>query len=476
MNLKFTLLILTVINSFKTCHSFTSPIRKVLQNQHIKQSYLSSTTTQEDEIIQFMTDTHNQEFKYGTETFGSSNKFKSTDEPISNPWIWSEGDFLLHDIGQGNAGPSEPYIGHHVYQTIHPMLTSNECDEIIAIGKEAIQDGFRDDSISETTMTNSKLGEARLGKLSQTGMSFLQSLLQQKFYPCITQLFGLNDVVLYDGLILSHIGPSRNQPLHRDASLVTLNIALSDPMEFTGGGTFIDGMNTTVPIIMQKGHALCHASGIMHAGIGVQSGQRWVLVLFFLCRDKPELARRCHARGLDLIDAGDLDSAETIFRVGLQVSPKDHLLLMGLGQIASMKGKEDESFHYLNMVTRYYPLAHKANIAMGQMLLRKKRPRAALRKFLKVERNIGVLEGTSFLALKAQMWDIHVSIARCTLLCAEWDAAHHDSKGRTWTRKYLPHAKVSLLNAIQFSPDDERLQGLLKRCIELENESCTVLE
>lgn len=466
--------ILSLLHMFQTCHGFTLPIllRKRLLVAAQCQSISAATKyTQEDEIIRLMTDTHQQEYNNGVQTFGAS------DNISTSSLTYSKHDFMIHDIGQGNAGPSESFIGHYVYQSRKPILTSEECENIIQIGKEAIQDGFQKESMdAKSTMSNSKLGEARLGKLTPTGMTYIQSLLELKFYPCMTQLFGLDLMVLYDGLILSHIGPSRNQPLHRDASLVTLNIALSDPSEFTGGGTYIDGMNTTVPIMIQKGHALCHASGIMHAGVGVQSGQRWVLVLFFLCRDQPELARRCHAKGLDLMDSGDLDSAEVVFRVGLQVAPTDHLLLMGLGQIASMKGKEEESFRYLDLVARSYPLAHKAHIAMGQMLLRAKRPRAALRRFLQVKRNIGHLEDGSFLELKAQMWDIHVSIARCTLLCAEWDAAYHDPKERYWTRTYIPNAKLALMDAIQFSPNDERLQSLLNRIVELEKESCVEME
>jgi tetratricopeptide (TPR) repeat protein len=457
---------------FQTCHGFTLPILHKRPLLLKYQSISFAKNTQQDEIIQLMTDTHQQDYTNGEQTFGAS------DNISTSSLIYSKHDFIIHDIGQGNAGPSESFIGGpYVYQSIKPILTSKECEDIIQMGKEAIQEGFQNESMdSNSTMSNSKLGEARLGKLTPTGMTYIQSLLELKFYPCMTQLFGLDPMVLYDGLILSHIGPSRNQPLHRDASLVTMNIALSDPSEFTGGGTYIDGMNTTLPIMIQKGHALCHASGIMHAGVGVQSGQRWVLVLFFLCRDQPELARRCHAKGLDLMDSGDLDSAEVVFRVGLQVAPTDHLLLMGLGQIASMKGMEEESFRYLELVARSYPLAHKAHIAMGQMLLRAKRPRAALRRFLQVKRNIGHLEDGSFLALKAQMWDIHVLIARCTLLCAEWDAAHHDPEERYWTRIFIPNAKLALMDAIQFSPNDERLQSLLKRIVELEKESCVEME
>jgi hypothetical protein len=52
----------------------------------------------------------------------------------------------------------------------------------------------------------------------------------------LQERLGVKDLAVYDGLILGSITPSISQPVHRDASLLTLNIALSSHTDFQGGG------------------------------------------------------------------------------------------------------------------------------------------------------------------------------------------------------------------------------------------------
>jgi hypothetical protein len=111
------------------------------------------------------------------------------------------------------------------------------------------------------------------------------------------------DFVLYDALILGIVAPAKSQPIHRDASLVTINIALSSTESFRGGGgTYFEGLDSdsgapTPFLQIEKGHMLAHAGGMMHAGVGIETGERWVLVLFIIAKPRLQLARRFHARG-----------------------------------------------------------------------------------------------------------------------------------------------------------------------------------
>ena len=47
---------------------------------------------------------------------------------------------------------------------------------------------------------------------------------------------------------------------------------------------------------MARGHAVCHASGVRHAGNVISGGVRWVLVVFVLAQAVPQLTRRCAER------------------------------------------------------------------------------------------------------------------------------------------------------------------------------------
>ena len=59
----------------------------------------------------------------------------------------------------------------------------------------------------------------------------------------------------------------------------------------------------------------CHASGIRHAGHAISRGVRWVLVVFLLSADEPQLVRRCanlarDAAGAALAAEDDEDDEE----------------------------------------------------------------------------------------------------------------------------------------------------------------------
>ena len=75
---------------------------------------------------------------------------------------------------------------------------------------------------------------------------------------------------------------------------MTINIALSDSADYTGGGTLIEASGDVVR--MEMGHAALHASGVRHAGHHITAGTRWVMVLFVFSREVPQLAWRCAER------------------------------------------------------------------------------------------------------------------------------------------------------------------------------------
>ena len=110
------------------------------------------------------------------------------------------------------------------------------------------------------------------------------------------------------------------QPLHRDSSIISVNIMLNPTSEFEGGGTFfenqlqnnellnMDPTPTNVCAIPKPlkpngvGNAIIHLSNERHAGVGTTSGVRDILVIFLTARKRvaslfPVLAQR--GKGLD---------------------------------------------------------------------------------------------------------------------------------------------------------------------------------
>jgi hypothetical protein len=152
-----------------------------------------------------------------------------------------------------------------------------------------------------------------------------------------------NNLTLNDALIIGYKTKTQLQPIHRDASIVSLNIALESPKSnYQGGGTYFEGIDIdmegsmdqgplTPTLQIDRGHVMCHTSGAMHAGKGIEEGERWILVLSVLDKSNPQVARRCHdlgswALGISQQDPlSALSEAQSYFETGLEDAPNDHL-------------------------------------------------------------------------------------------------------------------------------------------------------
>lgn len=429
---------------------------------------------------------HDVQFEIGSKVFGSSASVRL--EGASSVDSFDDKDFRTYDVGRTNFGPvTDPsQFSNHchlLYETLEPVMTPEDCEFFIDAARKSISQGraaesqdtpAADQDENGRDRTNSELGEVRLSALPPDALERLRTVLRQKLYPLLESRFGdKNDLTLYDGLILGSIAPATSQPVHRDASLLTLNIPLSAPEEFSGGGTYVEplGDGFAAPLRIDQGKALCHLSGVRHAGTAITAGQRWVLVMFLLAKEEPQIARRCHADGLSAIDDKDLESARSFFLTGLSESPSDHLLHMGLGSIASIQGDRRQAYKCLDRAGGCYPLDRKVTLSKGNMLLAQNRPRAALRQFERLLHEMGDRDQTTqWMPLKALAWETRISAARASLLCAEREAASSSgATERPWAMARLPSAIVWLQMSLIPAPHDTRLHALLSRAEELLN-------
>ena len=140
--------------------------------------------------------------------------------------------------------------------------------------------------------------------------------------------------VIYDALVLHYDaeyseanGVRASQPVHRDDSVVTVNIALNDGYE--GGGTIFEENGDVVRL--RKGEALVHDSALRHAGAPTLQGERWALVVFLLHHNltgTPDHCRLIHRRANDLSRQGDPRRVLDLCRCGLALNPRDPELLI----------------------------------------------------------------------------------------------------------------------------------------------------
>jgi len=65
--------------------------------------------------------------------------------------------------------------------------------------------------------------------------------------------------------------------LHNDGSFLSINILLSNPKDFEGGGTYF---NDGLTVFLDQGDLLVHSGKVKHAGLPVTKGTRYIMVAF----------------------------------------------------------------------------------------------------------------------------------------------------------------------------------------------------
>jgi len=84
--------------------------------------------------------------------------------------------------------------------------------------------------------------------------------------------------------LVKYNGKAKGTQLHTDNSKflsITVNILLSDPRDFVGGGTYITKIDQTIQL--QQGEMLIHLGDVEHAGTDIKSGVRRILIAFLSC-------------------------------------------------------------------------------------------------------------------------------------------------------------------------------------------------
>ena len=111
-------------------------------------------------------------------------------------------------------------------------------------------------------------------------------------------------------------------PEHNDFGLLTFNIALSDPAQFKGGGTWFQAIDATLRP-SAEGHGLLHASPLSHCGVPITEGERYVLAVFVISEDHVDVAGRLQAKGVNLRTVSDLGGSAKLLSYAIRANGLD---------------------------------------------------------------------------------------------------------------------------------------------------------
>jgi hypothetical protein len=292
---------------------------------------------------------------------------------------------------------------------------------------------------------------------------WLADTLHSTFFPLLAGRYGVDaaKLTLHDALIIGYGyfgGGSKSQPIHRDSSLLSLNVALSSRSDYVGGGTYFEPIQKVVH--QDQGHATCHSGGIMHAGRGISKGERWILVLFVISEDDPQLARRHHGLALDAQKEQRHEEALQHFQAALEVTNKNHLIHKDMGRTLMQLGDIRGARQSLRTASRLYPFDADAAMGLAVMLISNKKYRAALRQLDRlIEDHLPDSELSSsseviWKTRQTQGLEARILSARCAIQCAQYPKLFYGSMAAAPAASPLLKKALQRLELCsQYSPD-----------------------
>ena len=116
--------------------------------------------------------------------------------------------------------------------------------------------------------------------------NLILDVLHRHMLPLVERLYHIPTANLYpaDVYIVKYTAADglNHMHSHQDMSIFTFIILLSDPAQFTGGGTYFHapGGDGAVAVLGRQGDATLQRGGLIHGGVPITTGERTVLVGF----------------------------------------------------------------------------------------------------------------------------------------------------------------------------------------------------
>lgn len=162
---------------------------------------------------------------------------------------------------------------------VAPLLYPNECALIVAEGEKFAKEhgGWR--TARHRRFPTTDLALKDMPNLKR----MIWGRLEKTVFPLMAETYNvpLEELAFKDVFLVKYSsldGAQTGLPLHKDSGHISFNIALSDRSSFTGGGSWMSILNDTLPVA--QGQVLLHPAGILHRGLEIESGTRYILVGF----------------------------------------------------------------------------------------------------------------------------------------------------------------------------------------------------
>ena len=185
---------------------------------------------------------------------------------------------LSSDPGQRTIQENRLVFSHtrhdrfQVPQKTTQLLTPEECNSILDTCRTMVD---------WTTQRHSAFPTTDIA-IKETPLAYLGDMIKQRLFPMLGDHFGFDacrDLAFRDIFIVKYSASSqRGLKAHTDGCLMSFNVLLSHPNDFDGGGTWFKSIDSVVQLA--QGDCVYHDANIVHQGIDITRGERYILVGF----------------------------------------------------------------------------------------------------------------------------------------------------------------------------------------------------
>ncbi|KAI9485491.1 MAG: hypothetical protein EXX96DRAFT_545294 [Benjaminiella poitrasii] len=168
------------------------------------------------------------------------------------------------------------------------LLSRAECQSILAIC--AKQSDWTTDRHSAFATTDIPIRTDRQ-------LQSLEPLVKERLFPELAQHYGFkaDDLDFRDIFLVKYAATGqKGLRMHTDGCLFSITVLISHEDDFEGGGTYFKSIDDIV--YLKQGDSAYHDAHVMHSGVDITKGERYVLVGFIDTLDTIEKDKRAMLR------------------------------------------------------------------------------------------------------------------------------------------------------------------------------------
>ncbi|KAI9361299.1 hypothetical protein BD770DRAFT_441323 [Pilaira anomala] len=166
------------------------------------------------------------------------------------------------------------------------LLSATECEKVLDICEQQKE---------WTTDRHSAFATTDIPIRNDPQLAHLEQVVKDRLFPelAVHYRFKESDLEFRDIFLVKYnANAQKGLKIHTDGCLFSLTLLVSNPNDFEGGGTYYQSIDKV--LYLDQGDVAYHDARVMHSGIDITKGSRYILVAFIDTVDTIEKDKRAN--------------------------------------------------------------------------------------------------------------------------------------------------------------------------------------